>query len=205
MTPIKWKNAWAPDPLVLRRTKTRQLPDDAHTFLYTHGLPRVMIFESARPFEMQFARVAKKLTLYTDEFGPGAFTEAEAEEWGHRYVIGTEESDDGGAWYCVHAVTGIVTRHDPEPGLENSELFMNSSLPQFAHSLLLLRNWSHSHTNTSGRDRKQSISRLRTELNTNDTSTPFVKFILRSLGEARPGELLISASPRSSKPRFNPT
>ena len=199
MTPSAWKKAWAPDPLVFRKTKTQQLPEAAHRFLETHGLPQVLIIECETPFELQFKEVTKKLALYTDQFGPGAFTDAEAEEWGNRYIIGVETFCNGGAYFCVHHDTGTVTRIDPET--RDPEMTVNTSLEQFASALLILRTWSAKHNGSSGASRKKAIAALSAELKRNDKKDGFVSSLLRSILRAEPNEYTVSANPKLSKSR----
>ena len=200
MSPSAWKKSWSPDPLVFRKTKTQQLPTGAHTFLETHGLPRVLVIECENPFELRFKQVTKKLGLYTDRFGPNAFTDAEAQEWGDRYIIGDEEFCNGGAFFCVHRDTGTVTRIDPETS--NPEMPVNSSLEQFATALLILRNWSTKHDSTSGAARRKAVAALRADLKRNDRRDGFVSCLLRSIASAEPNGYAVSANPKHSKSRF---
>jgi hypothetical protein len=205
MQPIVWRKRWQHD-LTHARAGERTLPKEAHDFLVDFGLPRVMMFEWRSSFEITFAPLATELIPYSDVIRWGDFFNRElAERWSQQLVIGEEEFCNGHASFCVHKQTGVVTRIDCE--LSAPETFVNSTVIQFAESLLAAKEWSDQALSRGGAPTRSAFQSLASDLKVIDCRVfdnqssfwrKFIEFIL----DDEPNALLITNDPSRSKPRF---
>ncbi len=196
-----WRRAWGADRLIYAGACSRQLPPIARDFLTSHGLPRVMIFEDNDAVEVSFHHLANKLVAYNKMIRWGESIDRELDRsWMHQLVIG----EDRHGSYCVHRINEIVTRIDVE--LSEPEEFVNSSVPQFAESLLLAVLWSGANCQDEAWWRT-SLAELAHALELNDPKAfdgrkSFWPTLIEHIKDQPPGSFEITCDPARSKPRF---
>ncbi len=166
MTPAEWHRAWPPGHL-MRPIDRPDLPPGARAFARDYGLPSVLIFEiegasACRPFEWRFHPLEKELVPFTKllrraEWGDD--DDARLNElWSDQLMIADEEFCNGNAAICVHSSLEHISRLDWE--IEDAGNFVNTSIAQFAESMLTLVGWCEKHGRGSFSDRKANVQQL---------------------------------------------
>jgi hypothetical protein len=158
----EWNHVFG-DNLVADVAGVERLPDDARAFIRTYSLPKRVIFEwQSSSFEISFDALASCAPLNTIVGWGDFFDAALDQKWSQYFVIATESFSNGAAYYCVNSVDAGVRRIDVE--LEDPETFVNSSVEQFAHSLLRVVQWSSSNSAKKSVDWTTSVVTLEKEL-----------------------------------------
>lgn len=200
-----WRRAWGADRLIYAGASSRQLPPTARDFLTSYGLPRVFIFEHENASEISFLPIANKLLAYNKVIRWGDFSDREQDRtWRHQLVIGEEEFCNGHASFCIHRIDETITRIDCE--LDEPEEFVNSTVPQFAESLLLAALWSGANCQDEIWWRT-SLAELAHALELKDPDAfdgrkSFWPTLIDHIKDQSPGSFEITCDPARSKPRF---
>ncbi len=202
----QWISAWGKDRLTNGSDGIIVLPAAAAQFIRSYGLPLRVIFEGAEgtlcgrmAFEISFEPLTYPLLRYSQAIRWGDFLDANLERsWSEQLVIGKEEFCNGSASYCVQSKTGAITRIDAES--ETPESFVNSSIEQFARSLLLATQWSAANLKTNPESWRTSIADFAASLNQLD-ARGFRKreslwpLIIESIKDAEPGSFETTTDP----------
>jgi hypothetical protein len=115
------------------------LPPETFEVLTRTGLPQRLIFSwEAREMELSFLPLASGIRLLRDE---ASYAELR-EEWSHYWIVGEEDFDVGGAWWCLDGRNGHVLRIDPE--LDDPVSLVNASVPRLSRCLLEALDWARS-------------------------------------------------------------
>ncbi len=119
-------------------------------------------------------------------------------------VIGEEEFCNGHASYCVHQQDGTVSRIDCE--IPNPECLVNSTIEQFAMSLLAAKRWSAEQTARNAHW-PEAFSELERQLQAIDSrafadTDCFWRNLIEASLDDDPSGLEITDDPARSKPRF---
>jgi SUKH-4 immunity protein len=141
LTPEDFRKAWGEDYLVklpAKRFSSILIAKDVLNFLKDVGLPKYVNLsdQSAIDSDIKFTRVALGLSKITDL---EVYNCSLPRSWDVYWVFGEEKFTNGSAWYCIEEQTSRIFRIDPEIDLIQ---LVNSSLSQFATSLLLIFEWS---------------------------------------------------------------
>ncbi len=138
-----WIQIWGKRRLVFRRAAQPILPAEAQKFITDFGLPRSLYLSVRTPFEISFAPISTRLLSYAETINWSVDDDAVLyAKWENELIIATSNSANGHSSYCVNRATGGVTRIDCE--LSQPEKIVNSTIEQFAISLLAVVNWSSS-------------------------------------------------------------
>lgn len=152
MSPEEWRDAWGVEHLVFANDQAGQLSESARQFLHSFGLPRFFTFNSAADernewrieiaFGISFEQLSRELVRYGKFIDWGDLYDEQLDEaWSQQLEIGEIEYGQPYANLCVHQTSATVTHINCENESE-PELFVNSSVPQFCKSLLVLKQWS---------------------------------------------------------------
>jgi len=200
MQSLQWVEEWQHDVVHARR-EDQLLPPDAHLFLISHGLPRVMIFECRNSFEISFSPLGKELTCFSAVVPSGEVDK----DWDLQVIIGEELFSNGSASFCVHQQTGEVSRIDcKKPELLS---FVNSSVVQFGKSLHGAMKWSEAlHSNGTALSPK-SCDVLAKELEAIDarafqSQDTFWGNVIELYRTTETADFEITNDPLQSKPRI---
>lgn len=206
----QWISAWGADRLI-RPQAIRGLPIAASEFIRSYGMPGRVIFEGGEvatsggiTFEVSFAALSHPLRRYSQLISGSPNPELDR-SWSEQLVIAEEDFCNGSASYCVQRVRGTVTRIDVE--LPKPEKFVNSTVEQFAHALLLATQWSAANRQQDPQVWKRSLAALAGALQYLDANSfgdrrMFWPSLIEWITDAGPDSLDITSDPMRSKPRF---
>jgi hypothetical protein len=199
LTPREFSEAWGVHGLVRLPAEGALpvIPADAARFLVEAGLPaHFVLAHPTLPSEVAFTRLSRGLTplLAEPTVGPEL-----PKEWSPYLVLGDEEFDNGGAWYCIHQDAGHVVRIDPER--DDSVSLVNTTVPRFATAMLMATSWSAGLRASSSTPWHAVVSRLEASLRALDPSafdaeSSRWRTVVRGVADEEPGAFRILGVPR---------
>jgi len=199
LTPREFSEAWGVQGLVRLPAgwTLPAIPPEAARFLQEAGLPaHFVLAHPTLPSEISFTRISRGLTplLAEPTVGPEL-----PKAWSPYLVLGDEDFDNGGAWYCIHRDTGHVVRIDPE--MDDSLSLVNTSIPRFAAAMLIATTWSAGIHASSSTPWHVVVSRLEASLRALDPSAfdaenSLWRTVVRGVADEESGAFRIAGVPR---------